>query len=90
MKRVNEKCVACLYDKQENSMESVKDKVKAQAYLEDVKSILDNRNDNDCAPYLVACFKEKYKEYFCEAASNQKKCTGLLNCLFIYALEYLV
>lgn len=70
MKRVNEKCVACLYDKQENSMESVKDKVKAQAYLEDVKSILDNRNDNDCAPYLVACFKEKYKEYFGEAASN--------------------
>jgi len=70
MKRVNEKCVACLYDKQENSMESVKDKVKAQAYLEDVKSILDNRNDNDCAPYLVACFKEKYKEYFGEAASD--------------------
>lgn len=70
MRRVNENCEACLYDKQERSMENVKDKDKAQAYLRDVKRILDNRNDNDCAPYLVACFKEKYKEYFGTTPSN--------------------
>ncbi len=70
MKRVNEKCVACLYDKQKNSMESVTDHVKAQAYLEDVKRILENRNDNDCAPYLVALFKEKYKEHFGDEESD--------------------
>lgn len=70
MRRVNDSCEACLYDKQERSMENVKDKDKAQAYLRDVKHILDNRNDNDCAPYLVACFKEKYKEYFGTTPSN--------------------
>lgn len=70
MRRVNEKCVACLYDKQVHSMETVADKVKAQAYLDDIKSILENRSDNDCAPYLVACFKEKYKEHFGDSPSN--------------------
>lgn len=70
MRRVNEKCVECLYDKQEHSMENVKDTDKARAYLNEVKNILENRNDNDSAPYLVACFKEKYKEYFGNTPSN--------------------
>lgn len=51
-------------------MENVLDKTKAQAYLKDVKSILENRKDSDCAPYLVALFKEKYKEYFGDAPSD--------------------
>lgn len=55
-------------------MQSISEKEKAEAYLDDVKSILENRADGDCAPYLVALFKEKYKEYFgCVATDFAKK-----------------
>ena len=64
MRRVNEQCEACLYDRQEHSMQNVSDKEKAKAYLDDIKNILENRADTDSAPYLVSLFKEKYKEYF--------------------------
>lgn len=64
MKKVNDFCETCLFDKQKQSMNSVTDKVKAEKYLNDVREILENRGDNDCAPYLVSLFTEKYKEYF--------------------------
>lgn len=64
MERVSKSCEACLYDKQEHSMEKVADKVKATKYLDEVKSILVNRNADDCAPYLVSLFKEAYKKIF--------------------------
>ena len=64
MKRVNEQCATCLYERQEHSMQKVSEKDKAKLYLDDIKNILENRADSDSAPYLVALFKEKYKEYF--------------------------
>ncbi len=45
-------------------MQSVSEKDKANAYLDDIKSILENRADTDSAPYLVSLFRAKYKEYF--------------------------
>lgn len=70
MRRVNEQCAACLYERQEHSMQKVSEKNKAEAYLGDIKNILENRADSDCAPYLVALFKEKYKEYFGNTATD--------------------
>lgn len=76
MKRVNEQCASCLYERQKHSMKNEADKGKASAYLDDIKNILDNRADSDSAPYLVTLFKEKYKEYFGDTASEftEKKC----------------
>ncbi len=51
-------------------MKNEADKGKASAYLDDIKNILDNRADSDSAPYLVTLFKEKYKEYFGDTASE--------------------
>lgn len=70
MKRVNEDCAECLFDRQKHSMESVEDKEKSKAYLRDIKELIDNRRDDDSAPYLISLFKEKYKEYFGTAPSN--------------------
>lgn len=70
MRRVNEQCAACLYEKQENSMKEATDKDKVKAYLDDVKSIIECRDDKDSAPYLVSLFKEKYKKHFGETATN--------------------
>ena len=63
MKRVVDSCVECLYSRQINLVKD-KDADVAAAYLADIKSILDNRGDEDCSPYLVYLFKQKYKEYF--------------------------
>lgn len=60
--RVTESCAECLYDKQ---MHLTEDK----EYLAEIKSIIDNRREDDCAPYLVYRFNQVYEKYFGQKAS---------------------
>lgn len=55
--RVTESCAECLYDKQKNLS-------KDENYLKEIKSIIDNRGENDTSPYLVYRFHEVYEKYF--------------------------
>lgn len=60
--RIIESCAECLYDKQ---MHLTEDK----EYLAEIKSIIDNRREDDCAPYLVYRFNQVYEKYFGQKAS---------------------
>ena len=60
--RVTESCAECLYDKQ---MHLTEDK----EYLAEIKFIIDNRREDDCAPYLVYRFNQVYEKYFGQKAS---------------------
>ena len=60
--RVTESCADCLYDKQ---MHLTEDK----EYLAEIKFIIDNRREDDCAPYLVYRFNQVYEKYFGQKAS---------------------
>ena len=55
--RVIESCAACLYRKQTKLTDNA-------AYLKEIKDIIDNRADDDCAPYLAARFNDVYERYF--------------------------
>ena len=52
--RISESCAKCLYDKQANKTDNAE-------YLEEVKSILENRGEEDTSPYMVYLV-EKIKE----------------------------
>lgn len=54
---VNDSCAICLFDKQSH-------KVKDEAYLKEVRKIIDNRREMDCAPYLVYLFNKEYEKRF--------------------------
>ena len=60
--RVTESCAECLYDKQMHLTEDKK-------YLAEIKFIIDNRREDDCAPYLVYRFNQVYEKYFGQKAS---------------------
>ena len=55
--KVNEQCVECLYDKQIHNSDD-------PDYLAEIRSILDNRKENDSAPYLVYLFTKTYERHF--------------------------
>ena len=55
--RVPESCAECLYDKQKHLTDDVK-------YLSEIKSIIDNRDEDDTSPYLVYKFNRVYEQYF--------------------------
>lgn len=55
--RVSERCAACLYDKQKNI-------TKDTDFLEEIRSIIKNRGENDSAPYLVYLFQQCYERHF--------------------------
>lgn len=50
-------CVSCLFDNHE-------DKAPDKRYVDGVKEILDNRQEDDSAPYLSAKFKELYEKLY--------------------------
>jgi len=55
--RIPESCVECLYRKQE--------RMTADAgYLKEIRNLLDHRNEDDCAPYMVYLFNQVYERYF--------------------------
>lgn len=59
---ISEHCATCLYNKQAS-------KTNNEAYLKEVKRILDERREEDCAPYMVYRFANLYEEYFHERVS---------------------
>lgn len=59
--RISESCAKCLYDKQKN-------KTDDDAYLAEVKQIIDNRRENDTSPYLVYLFNKVHTRLFGQGA----------------------
>ena len=60
--RITESCAECLYDRQKRLTEN-------KEYLAEIKSIIDNRSEDDTAPYLVYLFNKAYEKYFGKKAS---------------------
>lgn len=55
--RISESCAACLYDKQKN-------KTNDEAYLSEIRSLLDNRKETDTSPYMVYLFNKVHVRRF--------------------------
>ena len=55
--RMNDTCAACLFDKQRNMTDD-------QRYLSKVKEIIENRKEEDTAPYLAYLFNREYEKIF--------------------------
>ena len=55
--RINDSCVACLYDKQKNKTDDPK-------YLARIRELLDNRGKDDTSPYMVYLFNKVHEEFF--------------------------
>ena len=55
--RISESCAACLYDKQKN-------KTDDEAYLSEIRSLLDNRKETDTSPYMVYLFNKVHVRRF--------------------------
>ena len=54
---IPESCVKCMYDKQAG-------KTKDPAYLAEIRKVLDNRSEQDTAPYMVYLFNQIHEKYF--------------------------
>ncbi|MEF2885138.1 MAG: ARMT1-like domain-containing protein, partial [Ruminococcus sp.] len=55
--RVIESCAECLYNRQLRLTDN-------QAYLAEIRDIIDNRGQDATAPYLVYRFNQTYRKYF--------------------------
>ena len=55
--RVSESCAKCLYDKQVNRTDNAE-------YLAEIRKILEERREEDSAPYLVYLFNKVSQRYF--------------------------
>ena len=55
--RISELCAECLYDTQKNKTDN-------EDYLAEIKSIIDNRKENDTSPYMVYLFNKAHERYF--------------------------
>ena len=55
--RIIESCAKCLYDRQLHMTDN-------EEYLAEIREILDNRSEDDSAPYLVYQFNKIYERYF--------------------------
>ncbi|SKB71345.1 hypothetical protein SAMN06296386_104126 [Lachnospiraceae bacterium] len=63
--RIIESCAKCLYDKQSHLTDD-------KEYLDEVKSIIDNRTEDDTSPYLVYLFAKTYEKRFGKRASYKE------------------
>lgn len=63
--RINDSCAECLFDKQQHLTDD-------QEYLDRVKEIIDNRDENDTSPYLVYLFTKEYEKRFGKKASYKE------------------
>ena len=59
--RISESCAACLYERQ-------KAKTDNAEYLAEIKSLIDNRRENDTSPYMVYLFNKVHVKYFGKVA----------------------
>lgn len=56
-RKVNDYCAECLWSRQKALTEN-------QDYLSEIQMILDSRQENDSAPYLIYRFNKVYEQYF--------------------------
>jgi uncharacterized protein with ATP-grasp and redox domains len=59
--RISESCAKCLYDRQLNKTDN-------EAYLAEIRELLDNRKENDTSPYMVYLFNKIHVKYFGKGA----------------------
>jgi len=62
--RIVKSCEECLYGKQEARVKNMEDKEKCRAFLTDVRNLLDSRQEEDTAPYMVYKFNQAFSQYF--------------------------
>lgn len=63
--RITESCAACLYDKQRNKTDN-------EAYLAEIRELLDNRSESDTSPYMVYLFNKVSVRYFGKGADYKE------------------
>lgn len=61
MMRISQSCADCLYTRQKNKTDNA-------GYLAEIRSLLDNRSENDTSPYMVYLFNKAHIRYFGKAA----------------------
>lgn len=61
-------CEKCLYEKQEKVALRIDDEKKRAEFLEEIRGILRNREEEDCSPYMVSLFNEVQRKYGLSAA----------------------
>ena len=59
--RISESCAKCLYDRQLNKTDN-------EAYLAEIRELLDKRKENDTSPYMVYLFNKVHVRYFGKGA----------------------
>lgn len=62
--KVSELCENCLWNRQQRLTDD-------RDYLSQIRSILDSRSENDCAPYLIYLFNQVYEKRFGKRPSYQ-------------------
>ena len=55
--RISDSCAACLYDRQRSRTDNAQ-------YLAEIRTLLDNRAENDTSPYMVYLFNRIHVKYF--------------------------
>ncbi len=61
--RIIPSCEKCLFDRQVSIAQTISDVEARERYLAEIRELLKNRKEEDCAPYMVYCFKEVQKKY---------------------------
>ena len=64
--RIPESCAECLYNKQKRLTDN-------ERYLDEVKSLLEKRKEDDTSPYMVYLFNQVYEKYFGKQASFREE-----------------
>ena len=59
--RISESCAQCLYERQQEKTDNAE-------YLSEIKTLIDNRKENDTSPYLVYLFNKIHIKYFGKGA----------------------
>lgn len=62
--RISESCAVCLYERQKNKTDN-------EAYLAEIRELLDHRGENDTSPYMVYLFNKVHERYFGTGADYQ-------------------
>jgi len=63
--RISQHCVDCLYDRQKNKTDN-------EAYLAEIRDLLDNRRETDTSPYMVYLFNKVHERYFGKGADYRE------------------
>jgi len=59
--RISQNCAECLYERQKKKTDNAE-------FLAEIRSILDNRKENDTSPYMVYLFNKVHNRYFGRSA----------------------